>query len=358
MNSKHGWAAGAALFFLAWMIVSCQGAADTIPTLTSLPSLTPSQTPQPSLAPTPWPTRIPQDKSNCPGQGWTLYTEESGLAGSDLKTIAVGPDGVIWAADFYGKIAWLYNGKWSTLPLDPIPQVNVIIPLESGSLWLGTQGGQVVLLEGQDQIWTSRVIPMEKGGTAVYDLAVSPQGRLWAATWDGLFALWGEEWTRIPRPVPEYVDLYSPKSLYFDSLGGLWVGARHTFNYYFQGAWSGPAEGIPELINVEDIELDHSGRLWFGSLTGAFVHDGKAWVRVYPDQDSPSEINQVKSLAVDLEGRVWLISSRDAVRYEGGSWQQVSPEVELPEISLRSVEVDSWGALWFVSNAGLVCYLP
>lgn len=196
-----------------------------------------------------------------------------------------------------------------------------MIPLETGGVWIGTQGGQVSLLEGHESVWVLGVIPIEKGGTAVYDLAISPQGHVWAATWDGLFELWGDEWIRIPKPVPEYIQLYSPKSLYFDRKGGLWVGARHALNYYSQGVWSGPLQGIPELINVEDIERDSSGKLWFGSITGGFVYDGETWLRVYPEEDHPPGILQVESLAVDLEGRVWLVSTRETVVYQDGSWQ-------------------------------------
>ncbi len=351
------------LFLLLGMVIggSCQSPeSSTVIPATQTPSLTPSKTPTsiPTSTSTPWPTRIPQEESNCPPGGWTLFSEETELAGSHIKSLATGPDGVIWAADYYGEIYWLYSGTWSTLPLDPIPNINVMVPLDTGGLWVGTQGGRVSLVEGYGKLWSSRVLPMEKGGTAVYDLAISPQGHVWAATWDGLFELWGEDWFRIPKPVPEYVDLYSPKSLYFDQQGGLWVGARHSFNYYYQGAWSGPADGIPELVNVEDIETDHSGRLWFGSLTGAFVYDGETWEKIYPAEDFPAGILQIESLAVDQEGRVWLVSSEDSAVYQDGSWQPVIPDVGSPDISLRSVEVDPWGAMWFVSTEGVLCYLP
>jgi len=354
----------AAAYFLLISVVfsgSCQSSesSDLVPEA-QLPSPTSSPTPSevPTSTATPWPSRIPQDMSNCPVGGWTLFTEENGLGGSAIKSIAAGSDGVIWAADYYGSISWMYNGDWFTLPIDPIPNINVILPLETGGLWVGTQGGKVSSITGYDQMWTSRVVPMEKGGTAVYDLAISPQGHLWAATWDGLYELWGDDWVRISKPVPDNVQLYSPKSLYFDQQGGLWVGARHAFNYYFQGVWSGLSAGIPELINVEDIEKDKVGNLWFGSLTGAFVYDGGTWEKVYPQDDVPAGIFQIESLASDHKGRMWLVSSQETVLYQDGSWQPVIPDVGPADISIRSVEVDPFGALWFVSTAGVLCYLP
>jgi ligand-binding sensor domain-containing protein len=345
---------------LAGSCDSQESVEQTVKTQTASPVPSPSVSPTsiPTPTSTPWPTRIPQENSNCPAGGWTLFSREDELAESHIKSIAAGPDGVIWAADYYGKIYWLYDGSWSTLPLDPIPIINVILPLETGGIWVGTQGGQVSLIDGYDRMWTSRVVPMEKGGTAVYDLAISPQGHLWAATWDGLFELWGEDWSRIPNPVPEYVALYSPKSLYFDQKGGLWVGARHSFNYYFQGGWSGLSEGLPELVNTEDIVEDSDGRLWFGTLTGAFVYYGETWERIYPVEEVPHGILQVESLAVDHEGGVWLVSSQETVVYQDGSWQPVLPDVGSPELSISSVEVDPWGALWFVSSEGVLCYLP
>ena len=361
MDRRTGWFVVSLLLVGVFVTASCRNAQpEVLATETQMPSLTPSSMPTstPTSTPTPWPTRKPQEKSNCPAGGWTLYTEESGLIGSYFKSIATGSDGVIWAADFYGTINWLYNGKWSTVPSVSIPEINVMIPLETGGLWVGTQGGQVSLVEGYDRLWTSRVIPMEKGGTAVYDLAISPQGHLWAGTWDGLYELWGDDWAEIPKPVPENVILYSPTALYFDQKGGLWVGARHSFNYYFQGVWSGPSEGIPELVNIEDIEQDSSGNLWFGSITGAFVYDGETWERVYPVDYTPGDTLQTRSLAVDYEGRIWLVSEQDTAVYQAGKWESVIPDVGSQEISIHSVEVDPWGAMWFASNEGVLCYLP
>jgi len=353
------------VFILSFVFSACRISPNLELTATELPPNSemtelPSQTPEPTQ--TPFPTQIPQIETNCPPGGWSQFTEEDGLVDNWPRTLAVDDDGRVYVGYLIGNISFLQNGIWTTFPEklgSPKYEVNVIIPLENGDLWVGTQGGYIAIYHGR--VW--KMFPsilVDGENTTVYDLETAPDGRVWAATWDGIFQLQGDDWQPLSKPVPDD-SLFSGKSLYLDNEGGLWVGARRGLYYYKDGVWKPSVSVGTGHQNIENIEVDRSGNIWFGGMGSIFIFDGTTWTRVFPGEgisSNPGDSVSVSDLAVGPDGRVWTTYSGLAAVFENGAWLPVIPGVGSKDIKVYRVDLDPWGAAWFVSNEGILCYNP
>lgn len=351
----------AGVLILSIGLSACQNSFPPEPTLTK-PPLSSSPTTSDLPTQTPYPTRIPQIESNCPPGGWNLYTEEDGLSDNWPRTLAVDPDGRVYVSYFKGDISFLLNGIWTTFPDSPgspSNQVNKILPLDSGDIWAGTQTGYIALYhEDAWKMWSGIFVDGEN--TSVYDLETAPDGRVWAATWDGIYQLQGDKWVSIGKPVAENI-LFSGKSVHLDRKGGLWVGARYGLHYFIKGGWMPITTTFEPIYEVDVIEEDRFGNLWFGYKGGVLVFDGDIWKQVYPPESTTEEDSawtRVESLAIGPNELVWVIDSQGAVVYENGTWQPIIPGIGSSDIQLFKVDVDPWGAAWFVSNEGVLCYNP
>ncbi|GIW91558.1 MAG: hypothetical protein KatS3mg109_1990 [Pirellulaceae bacterium] len=81
-----------------------------------------------------------------PDGRWQTYTEEDGLAGNDVRAIAVGPDGSLWFGTPDGVSRLTPDGRWQTYTTDDGLASNWVLAIAvgpDGSLWFGTWGGGV-----------------------------------------------------------------------------------------------------------------------------------------------------------------------------------------------------------------------
>lgn len=353
------------LLILSIAFTACRVEPAPEPTRTDLPpslvsTAKPTQTPAPTQ--TNYPTRIPQSRSNCPPGGWTLFTEKDGLVDNWPRTLAVDHDGRVYVGYLKGNISYLLNGIWTTYPDtpgSPSNQTNKIVPLENGDIWTGNQNGYIALYHNYDwKMWSG--ISVDGETTAVYDLEIAPDGRVWAATWDGVFQLRGDKWQPFSKPVPEAI-LFSAKSVQLDQADGLWVGAKYGLHYFKDGIWNNITTGYEPIYDVVFIEEDQFGNLWFGYMDGILFFDGTVWQRVFPAQGSGPSVgsrSRVDSLALGIDGQIWVSSHQGATVYEDGKWKQLTPDVGENGIQLYQVDLDPWGAAWFISNEGVLCYNP
>jgi hypothetical protein len=109
-------------------------------------------------------------------------------------TLALGPDGSLWAGTFAGGLARLdKDGHWQTYSKAntngglPVDQVWTLVLGPDSSLWVGTSGGLARL--DKDGHWQTYSKANTNGGLPddhVNKLALGPDGSLWAGTSGGL----------------------------------------------------------------------------------------------------------------------------------------------------------------------------
>ncbi|HOS78848.1 MAG TPA: hypothetical protein PLJ24_01135, partial [Anaerolineae bacterium] len=83
-----------------------------------------------------------------------------------------------------GGVARFANGVWDP-PIATAAPVTAAEVDATGKLWIGSAAG-LAYLDGDD--WTTVEMPAGRGTLAVRDLLSAPDGRLWCATGDGVWA--------------------------------------------------------------------------------------------------------------------------------------------------------------------------
>ncbi|MCI2243563.1 diguanylate cyclase [Xanthomonas sp. PPL568] len=163
--------------------------------------------------------------------------------------------------------------------------------------------------------WTSRNgLPHN----SLRDLAQTPDGRLWFATWEGLVRYNGLDFTVIDRSTRPGLPDNGVGSLYVDRAGALWLSdsrgnlGRHDAAGHWR-FWRQP-RGWPHAL-IHAMTQDRDGRMWLlfeGNGLGCLWPDGR-----FDYQPAPRDLPLAASfphLAADDQGRLW-IGSLDGLLY-------------------------------------------
>jgi len=282
-----------------------------------------------------------------------------------------------------------FDGQtWQVLPW-PYGRTSLLAADEGrGGVWVGTEEG-LVFSDGQAAqrylLTPGDAVPL--GPEATLDLATDADGRLWAATSDGLLlynertdswqptgvdwpalisaddrgGLWavprftpegdfgyfdGEEWTFYEFP-PDWP--CTPRSILADVGGGLWLSSFSCALRGFNGeVWdeydSGPGGGLLARGPGREVyaaEIAGEVRRW----------DGERWEVLPSPAASPSL--EVTDLAVGPNGTVWIAYGQPPSlrRYQDGVWSDVPLET-----GVTALLVGSDATLWAAAEGMLLHY--
>ncbi len=157
--------------------------------------------------------------------------------------------------------------------------------------------------------WTSRQgLPHN----SIRDVAQTPDGYLWLATWEGLVRYDGLDFTVYSRATSEpALPDNGVGALYVDPAGALWMSdsrgnlGRRTPDGQWR-FWIGVDEGWPQAL-IHAMAMDADGRLWLlfeGHGLGRLDGDGD-FEYVAPPDDVPLRAS-FSRMAVDDAGRIWI----------------------------------------------------
>ncbi|MBM9400175.1 diguanylate cyclase [Gluconacetobacter azotocaptans] len=159
---------------------------------------------------------------------------------------------------------------------------------------------------------------------SIRDIAQTPDGRLWFATWEGLVSYDGMEFTVYDRGSrPALLD-NGIGTIVADQAGTLWFSdsrgniGRHAADGSWR-LWPHPANA-PSII-VQSLQIDPTGRLWLlyeGNGLGTMTADG-TFHYVAPPPKSPL-LNLYRRMVLDSTGTLWL-GTYDGVVVQGAQGQ-------------------------------------
>ena len=194
------------------------------------------------------------------GSTWTNFTTEDGLAGSAVRAIAADDQNRIWIGTATGLSIWTGSTFFNLTTANGLPSDDISALQADGQvIWIGTHGGGLLrfqenqlqlfnransalpsdtitalaldadgqLLIGSDQglarfVTDNLTVDAGLDGSAIYALAASPTGEVWAATPDGLQRFDGVEWASYATPQVQPTEI---TALLVDDAGDLWIGA-------------------------------------------------------------------------------------------------------------------------------------
>ena len=168
-------------------------------------------------------------------------------------------------------------------------------------------GGAPPLRDYAIDVWTSRNgLPHN----SLRDIAQTPEGHLWFATWEGLVRYNGLDFTVFDRSTRPGLRDNGVGSLLVDRQGGLWISDSrgNITRRSTDGQWDvwQRQKHTPQVL-IQAMQMDSHGRLWLlfeGKGIGYLGPDGKM-VYEAPPKDLPFALNFTK-LVVDAQDRVWI----------------------------------------------------
>jgi len=280
------------------------------------------------------------------GSSWT---DAEGPWGTWGASVAAAPDGAIWVAAFDSNEAigvarfdgrsWVSYGHSDGLP-GPNETASYVIasalPTKDG-VFVGTGGG-IYRLAGDrwERAWPRGPSPLMD----LRDVLAVSREELWATDifQGGLAHYRAGVWTR------ESIDPDTPAGQVSDLAlapdGSLWAAGPDGVAYRHDGRWT-----VVDAAEASPIAVDRDGSVWVGSGFGEVCRisrltpDGTAWVR-RAVAGCPPDSSGLASLAVDANGALWAAWTGMA-RCDGGEWGCMGP----PVAGLARLDGQSWEAI-------------
>lgn len=231
------------------------------------------------------------------------------LEGTQIHRLLISDNGDTWVGTFNGLYRFSDAGMRRFSVDDGLSQNRVIaLRIESDGVWVGTQGGAVVI----DASASSAQPPLVIGSMRVNSFDRDPDGTLWLAATDGLFR---------QRPGGPIEALST--GIYWSTLregsGRRWFGSREGLSWLDPQApdtlvEADESDGMPRLP-VRQVLQDRDGQLWFAN-GGAGLYRLKAG-RFERMPGLASDV--VYALTEDAEGNLWAGTSGGFCRIRDGA---------------------------------------
>ena len=271
------------------------------------------------------------------------------------------------------------EGTWERVPAPRVEQVTAISTSAEDALWLGTSSGLRVIGD------SSALLPSEPGSSRFYELAITGEEELWAASVPndlhpdaGIYHLSQGRWTVHDRRTVVAFET--------DAEGRLWTGSwgNGASIREASGAWTSiPTDATvlrssssnnPRFVLVSDIRRDRAGHMWLlNSLVGVAVFDGyppeREWL--FDQRELGIHPGLVYSrMDIGSDGLKWLVSTRSGLAmlddggtpFTGGDDRMIGlSQVDEPRLSsdrLFDVLAARDGRVWLASETGLDAITP
>jgi Leucine-rich repeat (LRR) protein len=142
-----------------------------------------------------------------------------------------------------------------------------------------------------------------------------------------------------------------------DTVGNMWFSTHQGVSMFDGTTWTNyTLEDYPVLSYVNDIMMDANGHIWFGSAGGGGVSkfDGTTWTN-YTSENSGLVANDVFVVYQDTDNNYWFGTYYGAgvSKFDGTTWTTYTTADGLSNNKVRVITQDSFGDLWFGTNAGL-----
>ena len=237
----------------------------------------------------------------------------------------------------------------------------------SGTIWIGTRSRGVVRYDStHDQFQTFVPPGKEKNTAAVYAIVTDGAKGLLVGTRDGLSHLDPVTGIFTPVVLEGTTGRNAIVSLVRDKAGHIWAGAsqgvfrsdREGRHFVFQPIFGQAKVGVWRLL------LDHAGRLWIGSIAGAYVLEPSEQMArpIHETTPGPSLLDKepVDAVCEAAPGVIWMgtvgqgIVAVDAKTLETHRIvHDPAYATSLPSDSVVTLLTDAAGSVWVGTTKGL-----
>jgi ligand-binding sensor domain-containing protein len=266
----------------------------------------------------------------------SLFPNQPGLAGNNVRDIAFAPDGSAWLAVPGGGVTRVAGDEWRAFgAAEGLPdnlEATAIAVTGDGTVWLGTRSGGLYRLPAGAASWSAVRFDEANpaagpGSDSVADLAVSPDGK----------ALWVAHGRTHDGDPPAFSVLDAPDSDW------------RTIRALAPGTAAEAESASPPTGQIMALTFDAAGTLWAAAWAkGVLAYDGKSW-RQFSEADGVCGKNV---WAVAAGGQdVWVACGQSrtggadrgagAARWDGSAWKSVTAADGLPSEDVVALAVGS-----------------
>ena len=237
---------------------------------------------------------------------------------------------------------------------------------KAGNFWFGTTENGLYQYDGKS--FSQFLVTNGLNSNNISYILEDKEGKIWIGTDAGLCLYDGKKFAEIEIPLPKNLppnknehfryshwvfSIMQAKSgkLWFATINGVYIYDGKSFSPFIINAASGGF--LSSHNNVEYILEDKAGNIWFGGRgnEGVYLYDGKSvtnlkLMELFQNGPKPKAHNWAWPQLQDKNGNIWFSNWGGAYRYDGKSFTSFTAKDGLPGIVTRIIE-DKKGNLWF-----------
>lgn len=227
-------------------------------------------------------------------------------------------------------------------------QIRSIAQDKNGYLWLGTLAG---LSKYDGKKFVNYSIQNGLIDNQIFSLAADKSMGVWIGTMGGLNYFNGEKFKSYPFKEGMAENLVN--AIGQDLNGNLWLATDGAgvckfnglkFEYYSEN------DGLPDNY-VRAVCIDDKGLVWFGTKNGICFYDGKKFKTIDTNITQPRNVSHI---FMDKHKKLWFSTFGEGVyHYNGKKFRNYTETEGLINDWIRSAIEDSDGNVWFASKFGL-----
>jgi len=243
------------------------------------------------------------------GESWRTYQKEDGLPSNMLTSIALDQDGLPWVGTDQWGCAYFDGKSWSEY--QKVKKVSNVCIDSNGDLWLTScdvSSGGVYHYNRQEWIWHQKKHGV--GDKCVNAVKVGADGRVWAATKNGLSCFDGNSW--INYTVDDGLADNEVNDVVIDLDGKVWAATDQGLSCFDGDSWHTYTEKdglVNKKVTVIEVASDNS--LWIGTARGLSHLKEEVWQNYTEDDGLPG--NRILSLCVANDGKIWIGTTFDGL---------------------------------------------
>jgi signal transduction histidine kinase/ligand-binding sensor domain-containing protein len=301
---------------------------------------------------------------------WQNWGEAEGLSRESTWSIMRDATGRLWVGTQFGlNYAETAAGKlvWRQKSLGTDGFIRSLAAAQDGTLWIGTDPNGLIAMNPKTGVMRKVGEAQGLKNTKLRHVAVDHEGRVWAATYRGLYRSMGADNRRFEQVTPAGTDLAEMFHMTLaDREGRIWVAGDRGLLRYSGDRWRRftKQDGLADDKVAQVIE-DTDGSLWIGyrdayGITHLTFSGGDAVKMESYTQGNGLRSDKPLFLQFDARGWLWVGTDHGVDVFDKSRWRHYGRSDGLiwDDCNSNAFFAEADGSVWVGTSRGLSRFRP